>query len=157
MDSINYTIMPKEVQDNKWPLPKFFFFVQFGLHRKPVLFQEVSGLETEGDAIEYRHGGSPVFSTVKMPGLSKSGNVTLKKGVFKKDNNFMEWYDAIKMNTVKRETVTIQLSDEQGNPTMTWKLLNAWPMKISALDFLSDEVAIETLELAHEGFTIANG
>ncbi len=63
------------------------------------------------------------------------------------------------MNTVKRETVTIQLLDETGSPTMTWTLANAWPTKITGTDMKSDgnEVAVEMLELAHEGFTIRNG
>ena len=94
-----------------------------------------------------------------MPGIVKTGNVTLKKGIFVNDNNFWKWYDAIKMNTIKRETVVIQLLDESAKPTMTWTLSNAWPTKITGTDMKSDanEVAVETLELAHEGLTIANG
>ena len=145
-------------QDNVWPLPKFHFTVKLGSLDNTVSFQEISGLETETQIIEYRHGDSKQFSTIKMPGIAKTGNVTLKKGVFVKDNNFFKWYDAIKMNTIKRETVTIQLLDEGGKPTMTWTLINAWPTKISSPDLKSDanEVAVETLELAHEGLTIAN-
>jgi len=146
-------------QDMNWPMPKFYFTVKLGSQDNTVSFQEISGLETETQPIEYRHGDSKQFSTIKMPGIAKTGNVTLKKGVFAKDNNFWKWYDAIKMNTIKRETVTIQLLDEKGSPTMTWTLTNAWPSKISSPDLKSDanEVAIETLELVHEGVTIANG
>jgi phage tail-like protein len=146
-------------QDNIWPLSKFYFTVNLGSQDSTVSFQEISGLETETQPIEYRHGDSKQFSTIKMPGIKKSGNITLKKGIFAKDNNFWKWYDAIKMNTVKRETVTIQLLDEQGSPTMTWTLANAWPTKISGADLKSDanEVAVEILELAHEGLTINNG
>jgi len=63
------------------------------------------------------------------------------------------------MNTIKRETVVIQLLDESAKPTMTWTLTNAWPTKITGTDLKSDanEVAVESLELAHEGLTIANG
>lgn len=105
--------------------------------------------------MEYRHGDGKQFSTIKMPGLTKGGNIILKKGVLVKDNNFFNWYDAIKMNTIKRETVTIQLLDEGGKLIMTWRLTNAWPTKISSPDLKSDanEVTIETLELAHEGLT----
>lgn len=145
-------------QGSNWPLPKFYFTVKLGSQDNTVSFQEISGLETETQPIEYRHGDSKQFSTIKMPGIAKTGNVTLKKGVFVKDNNFFKWYDAIKMNTIKRETVTIQLLDEKGSPTMTWTLTNAWPTKISSPDLKSDanEVAVESLELAHEGITIAN-
>lgn len=147
------------LQDNVWPLPKFYFRVRFGALKDTVLFQEVSGLDAETQVIEYRHQDHPGFSTVKMPGIMKTGNVTMKKGVFSKDNQFWDWYNQIKMNTIQRETVTIQLLDEQGSPVMTWTLQNAWPTKITSTDVKSDgnEVAIETIEIAHEGLTIQNG
>ncbi len=143
-------------QDNNWPLPKFYFEVTFPGFK--ASFQEVSGLDTEAQIIEYRHGNSKVFSTIKMPGLVKTSNVTLKKGIFAGDNIFWKWYDSIKMNIIERKTVTIKLLDEGGNPTMVWTLNNAWPTKITGTDMKSDgnEVAVETLELAHEGLTIAN-
>lgn len=152
----NYSTMTGESQGDVWPLPKFYFKVKFGSQGNTMSFQEVSGLDTEPQPIEYRHGDSQQFSTIKMPGIKKCGNVTLKKGVYVKDNNFIEWYNAIKMNTISRETVTIQLLDEGGEPVMTWKLTNAWPNKISSLDLKSDanEVAVERLELVHEGLTI---
>lgn len=151
--------MAGEAKDTNWPLPKFHFKVFIGSEDSAVLFQEVSGLETETQIIEYRHGDSKVFSPIKMPGISKVGNVTLKKGIFTKDNSFFTWYSAISMNTIKRETVTIQLLDEQGRPTMMWTLTNAWPTKITGNDLKSDhnEVAVESVELAHEGLIIANG
>ena len=138
-----------------WPLPKFHFEVRFG-DADPISFQEVSGLDVENEPIEYRAGGSKQFSPVKMPGLSKHGNVTLEKGVFAKDNAFWDWFNDIKMNAVRRETVTISLLDESGAPTMVWKLSNAYPVKVSGFDLRAEgnEVAIETLELAHEEISI---
>jgi phage tail-like protein len=148
--------MAGEAQNNVWPLPKFYFSVTIGGTEYP--FQEVSGLETETQAIEYRHGNSKQFSTIKMPGIAKVGNVTLKKGVFVKDNNFWTWYSAIKMNTIKRVVVVVKLLDESGKPTMTWTLQNAWPTKIQSTDLKSDgnEVAVESIEFAHEGLVISN-
>jgi phage tail-like protein len=121
-------------------------------------FQEVSGLDIEAQPIEYRHGDSKDFSVLKMPGIKKSGNVTMKKGVFKSDNKFWDWFKQIKMNTVKRVPVTISLLDEGGAATMTWTLANAWPTKITGTDLKSDgnEVAVESIEIAHEGLTIEN-
>lgn len=138
-----------------WPMPKFHFQVKWG--EKEVAFQEVSGLDIEAQPIEYRSGNSPVFSTIKMPGLIKSGNVTMKKGVYKGDNGFWDWLDQIKMNTIKRISVVINLLDEEANPVMTWTLANAWPTKITGTDMKSDgnEVAIESIEIVHEGLTIA--
>ena len=150
--------MAGEAQDSNWPLPKFYFTVDWG-DAKDIPFQEVSGLDIEAQPIEYRHGDNPVFSEISMPGLVKNSNVTMKKGVFANDNNFWDWYEKIKMNTVERQNVVIKLLDEGGNPTMTWTLANAWPTKISSTDLNSDgnEVAVESIEISHEGLTIANG
>jgi phage tail-like protein len=141
---------------NVWPLPKFYFQVKWD--NEVMQFQEVSGLDIEAQPIEYRHGDSKEFATIKMPGIKKSGNVTMKKGIFKSDNKFWDWFNQIKMNTIKRVPITISLLDESGAPTMVWTLANAWPTKITGTDMKSDgnEVAVESIEIAHEGLTIAN-
>jgi len=140
-----------------WPLPKFHFEVKWDANI--MSFQEVSGLSVEAEPIEYRSGDSPEFSVIKMPGLQKAGNVTMKKGIFKADNKFWDWFNQIKMNTIARVPVTISLLDEAGEPTMVWTLANAWPTKIEGTDLKSDgnEVAVESIEIVHEGLTIDNG
>lgn len=150
--------MAGEAQNKNWPLSKFYFMVDWG-RTTNIPFQEVSGLDIEAQPIEYRHGDSSVFSEIRKPGMAKISNVTMKKGVFTNDNSFWDWYEKIKMNTVERQTVVIKLLDEEGSPTMTWTLTNAWPTKISSTDLKSDgnEVAIESIELAHEGISIFNG
>ncbi len=67
-----------------WPLPKFRFEVKWD--STVMHFQEVSGLDVEAQPIQYRAGDSPSFSVIKMPGLKKYSDVTMKKGVFKADN-----------------------------------------------------------------------
>lgn len=140
-----------------WPLPKFYFQVKWD--SQVMSFQEITGLDVQSEEIKYRHGDSPEFSVIKMPGLKKVGNVTMKKGTFKSDNKFWDWFNQIKMNTIKRLPVTISLLDETGAPTMVWTLTNAWPTKITGTDLKAEgnEVAIETIEIVHEGLTIANG
>ena len=147
--------MAGEKQDSIWPLPKFFFKVEIkGLD--PMSFQEVSGLNVEAQIIEYRHGDSPVHSTIKMPGLKKVGNVTMKKGVFKSDNKYWAWFSQISLNTIERRTITISLQDEGNKPTMVWTLENAWPTKITATDLKSNgnEVAVESIDIAFETMKI---
>jgi len=138
-------------QGATWPLPKFYFNIDLGDGKK-LGFSEISGLETETKAIEYRHGDSAVFSPIKMPGLRTVGNVTLKKGVFTKDSIFWDWFKQNTLNTIKRKTVIISLLNEKAAPMMTWTLTNAFPVKMQATDLKSDasEVAIESLELAYE-------
>lgn len=141
---------------NIWPMPKFHFLVKWG--DVQMSFQEVTGLEVKADEIKYRSGDSSIYSVVKMPGIVTYNNVTMKKGIFKGDNKFWDWFSQIKMNTIKRIDVTISLLDETDNPTMTWTLKNAWPTKISSDGMKSDDnnVAIETIEIVHEGLTITN-
>jgi phage tail-like protein len=140
----------------EWPLPKFYFQVKWD--SAEMHFQEVSGLDAETTAIEYRAGDSKQFSPLKMPGLKKFSDVTMKKGVFKGDNKLFDWFLEIKMNTIKRKPVTISLLDETGGPTMVWTLANAFPIKVSGTDLKANggEVAVETIVIAHEGLTVAN-
>jgi phage tail-like protein len=144
-------------QATTWPIAQFFFVVKWDA--TVMRFQEVSGLDADAQPIEYRHGNSPQFSVTKMPGLKKYSDVTMKKGLVKNDNAFWDRFNQIKMNTVKRQPVTISLLDEQGAPAMVWTLANAWPTKITGTDLKAqaNEVAIETIVFAHEGLTIANG
>jgi conserved hypothetical phage tail region protein len=147
--------MAGEAQDKNWPLPKFYFQVKIG--GTEGAFQEVTGLDMEAQVIEYRHGNSPDFTTIKMPGIKKYSNVILKKGVFKDDKTYWDWINKIKMNTIERQPVTISLLDEAGSPVQTWTLKNAWPTKISGTDLKSDgnEPAVESLDIAHEGVEIS--
>ncbi len=139
-------------QDQYWPLPKFYFSVDIGDYTD-LPFQEVSGLDIATEAIEYRHGNSTQFSAIKMPGIFKYADVTLKKGVFSDDNQFYEFSDEIKLNTVERVTVVIRLLDENGDAAMTWTLQNAFPLQITPTDMNStaSEAGIETIVFAHEG------
>jgi phage tail-like protein len=93
-----------------------------------------------------------------MPGMRKFSNITLKRGTFKSDNEFYDWYNTVKLNTIERRDVTIALLNEEHEPVVVWKVKNAWPTKITSTDLKADgnEAAIETMELAHEGLTIQN-
>ncbi len=139
-----------------YPLPVFHFQVNWG--GTQIGFSEVSGLSVEVQAIEYRDGASPQYSVVKMPGIPKYSNITLKRGVVAADNEFYTWLNTTKLNTVERRDLTISLLNEEHDPVMTWKVNNAFPVKVEGpgLKSTGNEVAIETLELAHEGLTIQN-
>ena len=140
----------------QYPLPGFHFTVTWGGTR--IGFSEVTGLTQENQAIEYRDGSFPEFSSIKMPGLRKFSNITLKRGVVKSDNDFVKWISTVKMNTVERRDVVISLLNENRDQVMTWKAHNAFPVKVEgpALKASGNEVAIETIELAHEGLEVQN-
>jgi len=138
----------------QYPLPVFHFSVQWGGTR--VGFSEVSGLTQEAQVIEYRDGVSPVFSSQKMPGLRKFGNVTLKRGIVARDNEFFAWLSTIRMNQVERRDVVIALLNGEHEPVLVWKIRSAFPVRVEGphLNASGNEVAIESIELAHEGLEL---
>jgi phage tail-like protein len=94
-----------------------------------------------------------------MPGLRKTSDVTMRKGMFTSESGLFDYFNSVKMNTIQRETVIIQLLDEEHNPMMTWTLQNAWPMKVSGTDLNAEnsEVAVEEIVFAHEGLSVETG
>lgn len=149
--------MAGDTQDNNWPLPKFYFSVKGLNGADAISFQEVTGLSSENTPIEYRHGDNKTFYPIKMPGLGKVGNVTMRKGIFAKDDKLFAWFNAIKLNTIARSTVVISLLDETGQPAMTWTLNNAFPIKVTGTDLKSqgNEVAVESIDIAYETLTVS--
>ena len=142
---------------SEYPMPGYHFKVDWGGTR--IGFSEVSGLNIEVQAIEYREGSDPDYSAIKMPGLKKYGNITLKRGIIAGDNEFFDWLNTISLNQVERRDLVITLLNENHEPAMVWKARNAFPVKIEGpgLNATGNEVAIEMLEVAHEGLSIESG
>ena len=140
-----------------YPMTAFHFSVDWGGDK--VGFSEVGGLTVETELVEYRDGASPEFTKIKMPGLKKYSNITLKRGILPADNEFFDWFNQTQMNKPERRDVQIKLLDESHSPVMTWDVKNAWPIKVEGPGLKADgnEVAVESIELAHEGVKIANG
>lgn len=117
-------------------------------------FQEVSGLAAEISVIEYREGGDagPVR---KLPGLRKFTNVTLKRG-FTQDRSLWNWFKQSMNGQIQRRAVAIVLLDEERQAVVRWNLTKAWPTRWEgpSLNAKGNNVAVETLEIAHEGFDI---
>lgn len=143
-----------------YPYRNFRYVVEIeGISRAG--FAEVSGVDSTVDVIEYREGDDLRNTPRKLAGLTKFGNVTLKWGS-SGDNQFMDWiYSVAPNNTAPpsgmvRHNVTITLYDDAGNPGPSWGLVNAWPVRYSVPDLnaLGAEVAIESIELCHEGLQI---
>lgn len=141
----------------EYPLPVFHFQVEWG--GTNLGFSEVSGLNIETQVIEYRDGTLREYSAMKMPGIPKYGNITLKRGIIPADNEFYDWLNKTKLNKADRRDLIISLLNEEHEPVMTWKAANAFPVKIEGPGLKSDgnEVSIESIEIAHEGLTIENG
>ncbi|XOV67697.1 MAG: phage tail protein [Fluviicola sp.] len=139
-----------------YPLTSFHFQVNWA--GTNIGFTEVSGLDMEVDLVEYRQGASPDSSKIKMPGMKKFSNITLKRGTFAGDNEFYEWWNTNQFSAAQRRDITIELLNEERETVMTWKVRNAFPLKVQTTTLKADgsEVAIETMEIAHEGLTVQN-
>jgi len=116
-------------------------------------FSEVSGLGVEMQPIEYRNGNESVVR--KLIGLRKFTNITLKRGIIG-DLTFWNWLVSAMQGQVQRAAMSIILLDENRNPVMRWNFTRAWPCKWTGpgLNAKSNEVAIETMEICHEGMSI---
>lgn len=131
------------------PYKAFNFLVEIDNVARAA-FSEVSGLESETAVIEYRTGSEHVMR--KLPGLTKFGNITLRRGVTQ-DRELWDWRQAIVEGNPDRRNGSIILLDDQRNPVVRWNFRNGWPCKWEgpALNAKANEVAIEMLEIAHEG------
>jgi phage tail-like protein len=117
-------------------------------------FSDVSGLSTEITLMEYRQGNDKENRVRKVPGLYKSGDVTLKRGIMGQVN-FWEWVSKTRTDPTHRRAVTITLQDEQHNSILKWRLINARPSKWTGPTLAAkggSDVAMEELVIASEGF-----
>ena len=142
--------------DYKYPLTKFFFEVAWG---ENVFggFQEVTGLEVTRDKTEYRHGKDRKFVKRQIPAMKSYGDLTLKRGVFRGDHDFFKWWNGEtnpeEDGTPERREITITMYNAKETPVLVWDIEAAWPYKFTATDLNaeSNDVAVETLVLCHEG------
>ena len=139
---------------NEYPLTRFHFLVEWG--GSNIGFSEVSGLDFTTEVTEYRHGAMPDHTKVKLSGLKTFSNITLKRGTLIKDNQFYDWWNLTQMDKPIRRDLTISLLGESHQPVIVWRVKRAWPVSLKATDLNADDsgVAIETLEIAHEGLTM---
>jgi phage tail-like protein len=114
-------------------------------------FREASGLDSSQDAIEYREGVEKLTAR-KLPGLNKYSNISLKWGVTD-DAELWAWRKKSIDGTVERKNGSIVLCDDKGEEKVRWNFVEGWPTKWTGPSFnaTGNEVAIETLEIAHEG------
>ena len=135
---------------------RYHFKVEWGGTR--IGFTEVSGLDIEIEAVDYREGSSPEDSVSKIPGLRKYSNITLKREIVKGDNEFFNWINTKQIGTIEKRDVTISLLNESHDPVVVWHVKNAFPVQYLGPALLSSEggLAIETLVLTHEGLSVKN-
>lgn len=135
------------------PYRSYNFLVEIdGITR--AAFRECSGLDTSQSPIEYREGGDPL-TVRKLPGLNSYSAITLSRGITADPPELYSWRRQAEVGNVQRVNGSIVLLNDQGAEVMRWNFREAWPSKWTGPSFnaTSSEVAIEQLEIAHEGVT----
>ena len=133
------------------PYLSFNFAVElYGLVRGG--FTEVSGLQLEVETHEYREGGLNAFVHKLAGPVSYPSNLVLKRGIAEVDGLWL-WYQGVLRGVILRKPVSVILLDSAGAETRRWDFAEAYPVKWSGPDLnaSSDAVAVETVELAHNG------
>jgi phage tail-like protein len=131
------------------PYKNFNFLVEIdGIAR--AAFSEVGGLESETTVVEYRSGAEGTIR--KLPGLTKFANIVLRRGITQ-DPELWNWRKSVVQGNVDRRNGAIILLDDQRTEVVRWNFREGWPCKWQgpALNAKNSEVAIEMLEIAHEG------
>jgi phage tail-like protein len=139
--------------DRRDPFRSFNFRVELdGITRAG--FRECSGLDASQDPIEYREGTEGLTAR-KLPGLNKYSNITLKWGMTD-DTELWDWRKKAIAGKVERKNGSIVLLDEAGEEKLRWNFREAWPTKWTGPSFnaTGNEVAIESLEITHEGLEL---
>jgi phage tail-like protein len=120
-------------------------------------FSECSGLTSDTNVIDYREGNEKPLTARRLPGLMKYNNIVLKRG-YTADKSLWTWRKNVVDGNVQRTNVAITLLDDARNTVHTWNVREAWPAKLEGpgLNAKTSEVAIETLEIVHEGLELAS-
>lgn len=119
-----------------------------------AVFTELSGLQVETQVEEHAEGGNNGF-VHKLPGRTRVSNITLKRGMTP-TNDLFKWYLDIAQGKIVRKNISIRMFDTRGKQLVRWDFQNAYPVKWAGPQFAADgrNVAVETLELAHEGLVV---
>ena len=140
------------------PFPAFNFVVELGdgTDSSSALggFTDVTGLGTENTLMDYRQGNDKENRVRKIPGLYKVPDVTFKRGIMGL-TTFWDWVKATRTSPFTQRNVQVTLNDEQGQPVMSWKLINARPSKWTGPTLAGkggSDVAMEELVVTSEGF-----
>jgi phage tail-like protein len=117
-------------------------------------FTEIGGMATESDVIEYRNGNEDA-TVRKLPGLRKYSNITLKRG-YTQNTELWDWRKTTEDGQTTRRDGVIILLDEARQPVLRWIFREGWISKYegAALNSTTNEAAIESIEIAHEGLVM---
>jgi phage tail-like protein len=139
----------------KDPLVTAWFGIEF--QGKVVgAFRECTGLGSENEVVEYKASGQKgEFIIKKVPGRMKWNNITLKRGITDA-MDMWQWRKIVEEGRIDeaRKNGSVVMFDQKATEIARWNFINAWPCKLTgpAANASNNEVAIEELEITHEGY-----
>jgi phage tail-like protein len=150
--AIAVVVVNAQKDPRKDQLPAYYFEVQIA-GQQTGFFRSVSGLEMETEVVEFREGGQNSGTIRKLPGVTRVANIQLSRA-FTGDRSLYDWFVAPQTTRVNGRIV---MFDRQGQRVAAWTFINGFPVKWSGPEFdaSKNEVAIETIEIAHEGLTFS--
>jgi phage tail-like protein len=153
-------LTPDQIKTD-YPLPVYNYRVDIG--NETIAFSEISGMEMSFETISYSESrstsGKPGPVVMHMPGQAKPVQLTLRKGYVRAKSIAVlyDWIKSIELNRVEKKDVTVHLCDEKGLSVVRWKVIDAFPTKLTAPTFsaTANEVAIESMELMASSLEIS--
>ena len=143
-----------------YPLPVYNYRVEIGADS--VAFSEVSGLTVGYETYTYKESpvesGAPGPRVMIMPAQASDTTLTLKKGVVRGASvaALFAWIGSKQLNLIEKRDIFVRLCDENGDPVVSWKVINAFPTKLEApgFDATSNDAAIESMELTADSVVV---
>jgi phage tail-like protein len=152
--------LSKDSIKTDYPLPVYNYRVEIG--SDAVAFSEVSGLSISYETTTYKESpvesGSPGPRVMRMPAQRGEVTLSLKKGVVRGASlrHLYEWIKTVQINQIEKRDIFVRLCDEAGAAVISWKVNNAFPVKLDAPSFSasSNDVAIQSMELKADSVSI---
>lgn len=150
----------KETIKTEYPIPVYNYRVEIG--GEAVAFSEVSGLTVGFETTTYKESptasGAPGPRVMHMPAQATQPTITLKKGIVRtvSISHLYGWLRTVQINQVEKKDIFVRLCNEKGEAVISWKVANAFPVKLDAptFDAKSNDAAIQTLELKADFVTL---
>lgn len=145
--------LSKEQIKTDYPLLTYNYRVD--IENTSISFSEVSGLDLSFDPITYKESHSVSGKTgpniMYMPGQIQPVNISMSKGLVKGVSMkiFYDWINSTQINQIDKKDIIVHLLDETGTTVVSWKVVDAFPTKLTApkFDANSNDVAIESMDL----------
>lgn len=145
--------MPTAIREDPFKSAKFRIEIDGII---TAAFLSVSGIDVDVTPSDYRNGNDKTSNSRKLPGEAKFSNLILRRGITK-DLSLWQWMQQTFAGQLTRKNMAIVLLNDAGEDALRFTFVNAWPVKWTgpSLNAESNDVAIETLEITHEGLSLS--